>query len=73
MDAQTIAKQLVGLGLSQAEIHRRCGVSQTAVSHLISGRRGKRTSFDVVQRLQSLLIVVTAEQNSSDQKVARGA
>ncbi|MDH0740196.1 helix-turn-helix transcriptional regulator [Achromobacter spanius] len=62
MNAKNIAEQLIALGLSQSEVWRRAGVSQSTVSHILTGKRGKRTSFEVVQRLQALLLQVQQEK-----------
>lgn len=62
MNAKNIAEQLIALGLSQSEVWRRAGVSQSTVSHILTGKRGKRTSFEVVQRLQDLLLEVQQEK-----------
>ncbi|AZS80692.1 XRE family transcriptional regulator [Achromobacter spanius] len=62
MNAKNIAEQLIALGLSQSEVGRRAGVSQSTVSHILTGKRGKRTSFEVVQRLQALLLQVQQEK-----------
>jgi len=62
MNAKNIAEQLIALGLSQSEVWRRAGVSQSTVSHILSGKRGKRTSFEVVHRLQDLLLEVQQEK-----------
>lgn len=62
MNAKNIAEQLISLGLSQSDVWRRAGVSQSTVSHILTGKRGKRTSFEVVQRLQDLLLEVQLEK-----------
>lgn len=62
MNAKNIAEQLIALGLSQSDVWRRAGVSQSTVSHILTGKRGKRTSFEVVQRLQDLLLEVQQER-----------
>lgn len=62
MNAKNIAEHLIALGLSQSEVWRRAGVSQSTVSHILTGKRGKRTSFEVVQRLQALLLQVQQEK-----------
>ncbi|ENZ79596.1 MULTISPECIES: helix-turn-helix domain-containing protein [Ralstonia] len=55
LEAKAALDQLIALKLSQPEIARRSGVSQPTLSHLATGRRGKRTSFDVTKRLNDLL------------------
>lgn len=62
MNPKIIAEQLIALGLSQSDVWKRAGVSQSTVSHILSGKRGKRTSFEVVQRLQALLVEVQQEK-----------
>ncbi len=62
MNARNIAEQLIAHGLSQSDVWRRAGVSQSTVSHILTGKRGKRTSFEVVQRLQDLLLEVQQEK-----------
>lgn len=61
MNAQTIITELMKRGLTQKEIERRSGVDQSTVSAIYTGRRGKRVSYDVVMRLQTLLDEVMAE------------
>ncbi|MFY1963614.1 helix-turn-helix domain-containing protein [Achromobacter xylosoxidans] len=62
MNPKIIAEQLIALGLSQSDVWKRAGVSQSTVSHILSGKRGKRTSFEVVQRLHALLVEVQQEK-----------
>lgn len=61
MNAQTIIAELLKHGLTQKEIERRCGVDQSTVSAIYTGRRGKRVSHEVVVKLQALLDEVMAE------------
>ncbi|MDE1139936.1 MAG: helix-turn-helix transcriptional regulator [Paraburkholderia tropica] len=61
MNAQTIIAELLRRGLTQKEIERRCGVDQSTVSAIHTGRRGKRVSYEVVVKLQKLLDDVMAE------------
>jgi transcriptional regulator with XRE-family HTH domain len=65
MNAKTIIERLLARGMTQQEIARRSGNSQSTISHLYTGTRGKRTSFDTVQRLSDLLIQVEAEGSAS--------
>jgi transcriptional regulator with XRE-family HTH domain len=65
MSAQTIISELVTRGLTQKEIERRSGVHQSTVSAILTGRRGKRVSYDIVMSLQKLLDEVRAEQVKS--------
>jgi transcriptional regulator with XRE-family HTH domain len=65
MNAQAIISELVNRGLTQQEIQRRSGVHQSTVSALLTGRRGKNTSYDIVTKLQKLLEEVIAEQSKS--------
>ncbi|MFY2611089.1 helix-turn-helix domain-containing protein [Achromobacter xylosoxidans] len=65
MNPKIIAEQLIALGLSQSDVWKRAGVSQSTVSHILSGKRGKRTSFEVVQRLQALLVEVQQEKGAA--------
>ncbi|WP_158658369.1 helix-turn-helix transcriptional regulator [Achromobacter sp. AONIH1] len=62
MDSKNLINRLLTHGLTQAEIQRRAGVSQSTVSHLHTGKRGKRTSFEIVQRLDALLREVEQSQ-----------
>jgi predicted transcriptional regulator len=55
MNAKTIIDRLLSHGLTQMEIHRRWGIPQSTISHLHTGARGKRTSYEVVQRLKDAL------------------
>jgi transcriptional regulator with XRE-family HTH domain len=61
MNAQSIIAELMQRGLTQKEIERRSGVDQSTVSSLYTGKRGKRVSYDVIVRLQSLLDELRAE------------
>jgi len=65
MSAQTILSELVTRGLTQKEIERRSGVHQSTVSAILTGRRGKRVSYNIVMSLQKLLDEVRAEQADS--------
>jgi transcriptional regulator with XRE-family HTH domain len=65
MNAQTIISELVARGLTQKEIERRSGVHQSTVSAILTGRRGKRVSYEIVVKLQKLLEDVIAEQIKS--------
>ncbi|MFA1682506.1 helix-turn-helix domain-containing protein [Achromobacter dolens] len=65
MNPKIIAEQLIALGLSQSDVWKRAGVSQSTVSHILSGKRGKRTSFEIVQRLQALLDEVQREKGAA--------
>lgn len=58
LEAKAALDQLMLLKLTQPEIARRSGLSQPTISHLATGRRGKRTSFDVTKRLNDLLAEV---------------
>lgn len=58
LEAKAALDQLIAMKLTQPEIARRSGVSQPTISHLATGRRGKRTSFDVTRRLNDLLTKV---------------
>lgn len=49
-------------GLTQMEIERRSGVDQSTVSGLYTGKRGKRVSFEVASKLQTLYAEVFADQ-----------
>ncbi|MET3448299.1 helix-turn-helix domain-containing protein [Ralstonia sp.] len=62
MKAQDIIARLRAFGLTQLEIARRSGMAQTTVSHLGTGLRGKRTSYETVRRLTELLSEVEAER-----------
>jgi transcriptional regulator with XRE-family HTH domain len=54
MSAKLLIDWLLERGLTQTEIERRSGVSQSMVSCIYTGKRGKRTSYDVVMKLQTL-------------------
>jgi transcriptional regulator with XRE-family HTH domain len=73
MNAQTMIAELLGRGLTQKEIERRCGVDQSTVSAIHTGRRGKRVSYEVVMKLKKLLDEVMAESPpASDDTQALG-
>lgn len=55
MNAKTLIERLMARGMTQMEIHRRTGISQPTISHLFTGSRGKRTSYEIVKRLSDLL------------------
>ncbi|WP_153100820.1 helix-turn-helix domain-containing protein [Paraburkholderia hayleyella] len=55
MSAHPILSKLLSHGLTQMEIHRRSGIPQSTISHLHTGRRGKRPSYDVIVKLEKLL------------------
>jgi transcriptional regulator with XRE-family HTH domain len=58
MNAQTLIERLLTRGLNQSEIQRRTGISQSTISHLYKGTRGKRTSYEIVKKLEDLLLEV---------------
>ncbi|MDN7544787.1 hypothetical protein [Burkholderia cenocepacia] len=62
MNAQSIISALMAAGLTQMEIERRSGVDQSTVSGLYTGKRGKRVSFEVASKLQTLYAEVFADQ-----------
>lgn len=45
------------LGMTQAELVRRSGLSSAYVSNLVTGQRGKRVSVETVHRLAKALKV----------------
>lgn len=55
MNANTIVRELMSLGLTQREIERRSGVKQCVVSALNTGRYGRRTPYDTLISLQKVL------------------
>lgn len=55
MDAKTLIAELIGAGLTQMEIERRTGIDQSTVSGIYTGRRGKRVSYEVMQKLKALV------------------
>lgn len=61
MNAKAIIERLLFRGLTQREIQRRSGLAQSTISHLHTGTRGKRTSYEIVDRLQKLLEEVDGE------------
>ncbi|WP_429499473.1 helix-turn-helix domain-containing protein [Robbsia andropogonis] len=62
MNPKNIIERLLASGLTQKEIEARSGVKQSTVSHIYTGTRGKRTSFDVVSRLHKLLEEIESQQ-----------
>jgi len=54
MNPQAIISDLMKSGLTQMEIERRTGVDQSTISGLYTGKRGKRVSFDVANKLANL-------------------
>ncbi|WP_257827933.1 helix-turn-helix domain-containing protein [Burkholderia glumae] len=61
MNAKTIIDQLLAHGLTQSEIQRRWGIPQATISHLYTGSRGRRTSFETMRRLHEALQDVLRE------------
>ncbi|MBT2177760.1 helix-turn-helix domain-containing protein [Ralstonia thomasii] len=68
MNAKTIIERLLARGLTQQEIARRSGNSQSTISHLYTGTRGKRTSFETVQSLSDLLSQIEADAAPSTEE-----
>ncbi|MBJ9709856.1 helix-turn-helix domain-containing protein [Burkholderia gladioli] len=61
MNAKTIIEKLLANGLSQSEIQRRWGIPQATISHLYTGSRGKRTSYETMRQLEKALEDVLRE------------
>ncbi|WP_186101414.1 helix-turn-helix domain-containing protein [Burkholderia gladioli] len=61
MNAKTIIEKLLAHGLSQSEIQRRWGIPQATISHLYTGSRGKRTSYETMRQLERALEDVLRE------------
>ncbi|WP_223996488.1 helix-turn-helix domain-containing protein [Burkholderia gladioli] len=70
MNAQTLIADLMRSGLTQMEIERRSGVDQSTVSGLYTGKRGKRVSYEVVKKLETLHGEVFAGADNSPKEVA---
>lgn len=49
-----IIDSLMRSGMTQHQIAASCGISQAHVSDLMNGRRGKRLSFEIGERLRAL-------------------
>jgi transcriptional regulator with XRE-family HTH domain len=71
MDAKATIAELMGAGLTQTEIARRTGIDQSTVSGIYTGRRGKRISYEVMQKLKSLLVDV--RERAGDTVAKEGA
>lgn len=54
MNAQTLIAELMSANLTQMEIQRRTGIDQSTISGIHTGKRGKRTSYEVMVKLQAL-------------------
>ncbi|MDR5821967.1 helix-turn-helix domain-containing protein [Caballeronia sp. LZ043] len=57
MDTKTtplLIAEMMALGLTQTEIARRTGLSQSTVSQQMTGRRGKRPGHDTVDAIKKL-------------------
>ncbi|MDR8077827.1 helix-turn-helix domain-containing protein [Burkholderia cenocepacia] len=61
MNAKTIIDKLLAHGLTQSEIQRRWGIPQATISHLYTGSRGRRTSYETMCRLNKALEDVLRE------------
>lgn len=66
MSAKLLIDGLLSAGLTQTEIERRSGVSQSMISCIHTGKRGKRTSYDIVMKLQALRDEVAGGAASDD-------
>jgi transcriptional regulator with XRE-family HTH domain len=70
MDAKTLIDELIAAGLTQMEIQRRSGLSQSTVSQITTGRRGKRPSAETFIALTKLRnSVVRAARRSQKEAV----
>lgn len=54
MNTQQITRELLGSGLTQQTLARLAGCSQSTISSFLSGKKGKRPSFAIVDRLLDL-------------------
>jgi hypothetical protein len=54
LECRALIAALMKSGLSQSEIANRAGVSQSTIAQIHTGRRGKRISYEVVTKLQTL-------------------
>lgn len=55
--------QILATGMSQAEVASRLGISQTHVSCIASGKRGKRVGFELGQRILRLHSELITEES----------
>lgn len=60
MNATQLIHDLLSLGLKQREICEKTGLPQSTVSHLSTGRRGKRPSYETASKLAVLHAKVLA-------------
>lgn len=54
MDIKSTVLEIKAFGLTQQAIAEEVGTSQGHISDLETGRRGKRPSFEIVQKLMTL-------------------
>lgn len=54
MDTQKLATELLATGLTQSQLAELVPCSQSLIAALVSGARGKQTSFVIASRLQKL-------------------
>lgn len=65
MRAQEMVQELRDLGMSQIEIANRTGLSQGAVSHIMTGRR-KDVRMSTYTKLTDLLLEIRTGKSSTN-------
>ncbi|WP_250501945.1 helix-turn-helix domain-containing protein [Caballeronia sp. AZ7_KS35] len=73
MDAKTLIDELIAAGLTQMEIQRRSGLSQSTVSQITTGRRGKRPSAETFIALTKLRNSVLRAARRRNKEMAEAA
>lgn len=54
MDIQKLVNDLLGTGLSQTELAKLAGCAPHTITRYANGDRGKRPSYEIASKLQSL-------------------
>ena len=63
MNAQQLIIEIRSTGITQVQLSKLSGLSQSCISDLENGKRGKRTSHETMQKLQEAWLELSEDEN----------